>query len=49
MVLRQKSGRSGFAYQQLRGLKAPTCTCGNKYTPFCIVRDSKYGDLFDDN
>lgn len=35
-----------FAYETFRGLKAPTCSCGNKYTPYCLVKDPKYGDLF---
>lgn len=35
-----------FASGQLRGLLAPACSCGNVRTPYCVVRDSKYGDLF---
>lgn len=36
-----------FAYDQLRGLAAPTCACGNEKTPYCLVRDPKFGDLLD--
>lgn len=32
---------------QLRGLRAPTCECGNKRTPYCLVRDSRFGDLLE--
>lgn len=35
-----------FVYGQLRGLVAPQCDCGNKNTPYCVVRDARYGDLF---
>lgn len=35
-----------FAQGQLRGLQAPPCACGNVKTPFGLVRDAKYGDLF---
>lgn len=35
-----------FAQGQLRGLRAPTCSCGNKQTPWCLVRDRRFGDLF---
>jgi hypothetical protein len=35
-----------FAYGQLRGLLAPPCACGNKNTPYCVVRDLRYGDFF---
>lgn len=35
-----------FAHGTLRGLLAPTCACGNARTPYCVVRDSRYGDLF---
>jgi hypothetical protein len=35
-----------FAYGQLRGLMAPRCECGNVGTPYCLVRDSRHGDLF---
>ena len=35
-----------FAQGQLRGLQAPPCECGNKQTPFALVRDPKHGDLF---
>ncbi len=34
-----------FAYGELRGLMAPKCECGNEGTPYCLVRDPKYGDL----
>ena len=36
-----------FASDQLRGLAAPPCACGNATGPYCVVRDSKYGDLLD--
>lgn len=35
-----------FATGQMRGLLAPDCSCGNKNTPYCVVRDARYGDLF---
>jgi hypothetical protein len=35
-----------FAQGQLRGLQAPPCECGHTQTPYGLVRDSKYGDLF---
>jgi len=35
-----------FVRGQMRGLKAPTCECGNERTPYVVVRDPKYGDLF---
>jgi len=35
-----------FAIDSLRGLVAPPCTCGNQSTPYCIVRDPRFGDLF---
>jgi len=35
-----------FAKGTLRGLRAPTCRCGNERTPYVVVRDPKYGDLF---
>ena len=36
-----------FAYEQFRGLIAPKCErCGNNNTPYCVIRDPKYGDLF---
>lgn len=35
-----------IAQGQLRGLIAPECECGNSDTPYCIVRDWRYGDLF---
>lgn len=35
-----------FAQGQLRGLQSPPCVCGNKRTPYSVVRDPKYGDLF---
>jgi hypothetical protein len=35
-----------FVQGQMRGLQAPPCECGNKQTPYGMVRDSKNGDLF---
>lgn len=35
-----------FAQGTLRGLASPPCECGNARTPFVVVRDSRYGDLF---
>lgn len=35
-----------FAYESLRGLRAPECGCGNVRTPYCVVRDQGSGDLF---
>jgi hypothetical protein len=35
-----------FAQGALRGLQAPRCACGNELTPFGVVRDPAYGDLF---
>jgi hypothetical protein len=35
-----------FAQGTLRGLVAPQCECGNKNTPYELVRDPAYGDLF---
>jgi len=35
-----------FVYGTLRGLIAPTCVCGNEVTPYCVVRDARFGDLF---
>lgn len=35
-----------FVQGALRGLQAPPCECGNKATPFGLVRDPAYGDLF---
>lgn len=35
-----------FVQGTLRGLQSPPCECGNDRTPFCLVRDPKYGDLF---
>lgn len=35
-----------FAQGTLRGLQAPVCECGDEKTPYVIVRDPKYGDLF---
>ena len=35
-----------FAFETLRGLLAPTCVCGNADTPYCVVRDPRFGDLF---
>lgn len=32
---------------ELRGLMAPECDCGNSNTPYCLVRDPRFGDLFD--
>jgi hypothetical protein len=32
-----------FAVGKLRGLVAPTCTCGNVLTPYCVV--AAEGDL----
>ena len=36
-----------FAVGQLRGLMAPPCACGNANTPYCLVRDPRFGDLLD--
>lgn len=36
-----------FVQGTLRGLQAPPCECGNERTPFGLVRDPAYGDLFD--
>lgn len=38
-----------FAVGQLRGLASPQCACGNERTPYCVVRDARYGDLFGGN
>lgn len=35
-----------FAVGTMRGLAAPVCACGNERTPYCVVRDARYGDLF---
>lgn len=35
-----------FAQGTLRGLAAPRCECGDEATPFCVVRDPRYGDFF---
>lgn len=35
-----------FAKGTLRGLRAPTCSCGNERTPYVVVRDPRHGDLF---
>lgn len=35
-----------FVQEQLRGLRCPACKCGNEKTPFCVVRDYRYGDFF---
>lgn len=35
-----------FAQGALVGLQSPPCECGNERTPFGIMRDPKYGDLF---
>lgn len=32
----------------LRGLKAPQCECGNDDTPFCFVKHFDLGELFMD-
>jgi hypothetical protein len=34
------------ANSTLRGLRAPRCVCGNERTPYCVVRDPRFGDLF---
>src|SRR4051794_14752016 len=34
-----------FAVGQLRGLMAPPCVCGDQNTPYCLVRDARFGDL----
>ena len=38
-----------FVQGQFRGLQAPCCECGTTEwkPPYAIVRDPKYGDLFD--
>jgi len=36
-----------FACEQLRGLMSPPCACGNANTPYCLVRDARFGDLLD--
>jgi hypothetical protein len=36
-----------FVQGQMRGLSAPRCKCGNDHTPYAVVRDARYGDLFD--
>jgi hypothetical protein len=30
-----------FAFESFRGLVAPTCPCGNVYTPYCVVNESR--------
>jgi hypothetical protein len=36
-----------FFKDQFRGLLSAPCKCGNlSRTPYCLVRDPKYGDLF---
>mgnify|MGYP000927363090 CR=1 FL=1 len=35
-----------FAQGQFRGLRAPECSCGNEQTPYCLVRERRFGDLF---
>jgi hypothetical protein len=35
-----------FAVDGLRGLVAPTCACGNKNTPYCVVA-AKGGDILE--
>lgn len=37
-----------FAMGTLRGLLAPVCACGNKNTPYGVVRDPAHGDLFNE-
>lgn len=37
-----------IAFESLRGLRAPICSCGNESTPYCFVRDPRVGDLFTD-
>jgi hypothetical protein len=34
-----------FAFGGLRGLVAPTCSCGNVGTPYCLVSASPQADL----
>jgi hypothetical protein len=35
-----------FAAGEFRGLLAPPCgACGNEITPYCLVRDARFGDL----
>lgn len=36
-----------FVQGQLRGLRAPTCACGNERGPYAVVRDRRHGDLLD--
>lgn len=38
-----------FAQGTLRGLVAPPCKCTdpNVNPPYCMVRDARFGDLFD--
>ena len=31
---------------ELRGLLSPECECGNQNTPYCMVTDRRFGDLF---
>lgn len=31
---------------ELRGLQAEPCECGEKFAPYCLVRDWRKGDLF---
>jgi hypothetical protein len=35
-----------FAHGKYRGLMAPVCQCGYTRTPYSLVVDPKYGDLF---
>lgn len=35
-----------FAFEQLRGLMAPKCECGHPYSPYCVVGDPRFGDIF---
>jgi hypothetical protein len=34
-----------FVTGEYRGLIAPKCGCGNEKTPYCFVRDPRFGDL----
>jgi hypothetical protein len=37
-----------FVRGTLRGLYSPPCACGDRsWTPYCMVRDYRVGDLFD--
>lgn len=35
-----------FAQGTFRGLASPPCECGNESTPYALVRDPAFGDLF---